>query len=118
MWWNDSYMPEYIFNNHEAYIGETAPKVAVEIASLIGYICIGGIFLTILNYYYNMDYISKFTYTKVRFGDLYENSKRLATEKVGLQKDFMGSGKPKLFLRKYLPLRSHRKKLHPVQRLL
>ena len=101
MWWNDSYMPEYIFSNHEAYIGDTAPKVAVEIASLIGYICIGGIFLTILNYYYSMDYISKFTYTKVRFADLYENSKRLTTEKVGLQKDFMGSGKRDLFRRNF-----------------
>lgn len=93
MWWNDSYMPEYIFSNHEAYIGDTAPKVAVEIASLLGYVFVGGIFLTILNYYYTMDYIPSFTFTKVTFADLYQNSKRLAAEKVGLQKDFMGSGK-------------------------
>lgn len=93
MWWNDTYMPEYIFSNHEAYIGDTAPKVIVEIASLLGYICIGGVFLALINYYYNMDYVSNYTFTKVKFADLYDNSKRMASEKVGLQKDFMGSGK-------------------------
>jgi hypothetical protein len=92
MWWNDSFMPEYIFSNHEAYIGDTAPKVAVEFASLIGYICIAGVFLTLLNYYYGMGYIPRFTYTKQHFSDYFNNGKRMVTEKVGLQKDFMGSG--------------------------
>jgi hypothetical protein len=92
MWWNDSYMPEYIFSNHEAYIGDTVPKVAFEIASLFGYVFVGGIFLALLNYYYSLDYLPKFTYTKVNLGDFFENGRRLTAEKVGLQKDIMGSG--------------------------
>lgn len=116
MWWNDSFMPEYIFSNHEAYIGDTAPKVAVKFASLVGYICIGGVFLALLNYYYGMDYIPRFTYTKQQFSDYFDNGKRMMTEKVGLQKDFMGSG-----IHKAIPVsnnpRLDRKKLYPVQRL-
>ena len=86
-------MPEFVFSNHEAYIGETAPKILVEIASLLGYILIGGVFLSLLNYYYNIGFIPRFTYTKVGFADFYQNLKRMSSEKVGLQKDFMGSGK-------------------------
>lgn len=86
-------MPEYIFNNHEAYIGETLPKVASEIAGIIGYILAGATFMGVMMYYYNMDYISNFTFTKVQHQDFYNNAVRLATERVGLQKDFMGSGK-------------------------
>lgn len=92
MWWNDSYMPEYIFSNHEAYIGDTPSKVAVEIVSLLGYVCAAGVFLTILNYYYSLEFPGRFSYTKVGFADYFANSKRLIAEKVGLQKDFMGSG--------------------------
>jgi hypothetical protein len=40
-----------------------------------------------------MAYIPNFTFTKVAQTDFYNNAQRMITEKVGLQKDFMGSGK-------------------------
>lgn len=94
MWWNDSHMPEYLLNNHEAYIGESLPKVGAEIVSILGYIAASALFMGgFMMYYYNMAYIPNFTFTKVAQTDFYNNAQRMITEKVGLQKDFMGSGK-------------------------
>jgi hypothetical protein len=93
MWWNDTYQPEYLFNNHEAYIGETIPEVFVGFLSCWKHVLLGAGFMAFMMYYYNMGYMSNYTYTKVLHQDYYENSTRMAKEKIGLNKDIQGSRK-------------------------
>lgn len=94
MWWNDTYMPEYLFNNHEAYVGNTFPEILAEFAKTMGYVVAAAGFMAFMMYYYNMGYLKNFTLTKVAHRDYFDNAQRMKKEKVGLEKDFMGSCKP------------------------
>jgi hypothetical protein len=93
MWWNDSYQPEYLLNNHEAYIGETVGEATWAFLTNMAYVLLGGAYVAVFLYYYNMDFIPNFTFTKVGHQQYFNNASRMKEEKIGLEKDFMGSSK-------------------------
>lgn len=122
MWWNDSYMPEYLLNNHEAYIGDKYIDAISEFVMNFGYVCAGAFVFAVLTYYYTAGtaMIPNFTYTKVGHEDFFNYSTRMKNEKVALVKDFQGSGKPqnpKITFHSHF-VRFDWKKLHLRKRLL
>jgi hypothetical protein len=93
MWYNDSYMPEYLFNNHEAYIGDTVGDCIKAFSVDFGFIAIGGLIVALLHYFYHPGLLPNYTYTKVSHEDYHNNCQRMRAEKIGLVKDFQGSSK-------------------------
>ena len=52
MWWSDKHMPEYLLNNHEAYIGSTSDALFAFL-KIMAYVAAGGVFMSLMNYYYS-----------------------------------------------------------------
>jgi len=84
MWSNDSYMPEYLLNNHEAYIGETFPEILKGFISTFGIFLAATIFMGVMNYYFNVEMLDNFTFTKVSHENYFNNANAMKTDRIGL----------------------------------